>query len=90
MLGRQKESSVPGSATGVYITIVIDHGQGVFSLYSHLHRIDVSKGELVNKGQIIGGIGTTGQSTGPHLHWGMRVNGVYVDPSEWTERDLIY
>lgn len=70
--------------------IVIDHGQGVFSLYSHLDRIDVNKGELVNRGQIIGEIGTTGQSTGPHLHWGIRVNGVYVDPSEWTERDFTY
>lgn len=71
-------------------SIVIDHGQGVFSLYSHLDRIDVNKSEMVNKGQTIGKMGTTGQSTGPHLHWGMRVNGVYVDPSEWTGRDFTH
>jgi len=61
-------------------TVVIDHGLGVFSLLAHLSVMDVHQGELVTRGQIIGQVGATGRVTGPHLHWGVRMNGARVDP----------
>ncbi|MFC1823672.1 M23 family metallopeptidase [Thermodesulfobacteriota bacterium] len=61
-------------------TIVIDHGSGILSMYFHLSGIDVHEGALVNKAQIIGQVGSSGRSTGPHLHWGVRVLGMRVDP----------
>ncbi|NEQ98277.1 MAG: M23 family metallopeptidase [Cyanothece sp. SIO2G6] len=64
-------------------TIGIDHGQGVLSIMIHLSRIDVQEGDFVQAGQVIGAIGSTGASTGPHLHWGLYVNGVAVDPVPW-------
>ena len=64
-------------------TIGIDHGQGVLSIMIHLSRLDVNEGDFVEAGQVIGGIGSTGASTGPHLHWGLYVNGVAVDPVPW-------
>jgi len=64
-------------------TIGIDHGQGVLSIMIHLSRIDVREGDFVEAGQVIGAIGSTGASTGPHLHWGIYVNGVAVDPVPW-------
>lgn len=67
-------------------SVVIDHGQGVFSSFWHLSRIDVSPGQGVAKGDTIGLVGTTGLSTGAHLHWEVRVNGVAVDPMQWTQR----
>ncbi|MEM9979348.1 MAG: M23 family metallopeptidase, partial [Cyanobacteria bacterium P01_D01_bin.2] len=64
-------------------TIGIDHGQGLLSIMIHLSRIDVREGDFVQAGQTIGGIGSTGASTGPHLHWGLYVNQVAVDPVPW-------
>lgn len=69
-------------------SVIINHGQGVSSSYNHLSRIHVTAEEQVEKGQLIGLMGATGQVTGSHLHWGMVVNGVAVDPEEWTERDF--
>ncbi|PSR18041.1 peptidase [filamentous cyanobacterium CCP3] len=67
-------------------TIGIDHGQGVLSIMIHLSRIDVNEGDRVQPGQVIGAIGSTGASTGPHLHWGLYVNGISVDPVPWMTR----
>lgn len=64
-------------------TVGIDHGQGVTTLYLHMSRIDVREGELVQPGQVIGAVGSTGISTGPHLHWGVYVHGKSVDPVPW-------
>lgn len=64
-------------------TIGIDHGQGVLSIMLHLSRIDVKEGDLVQVGQRIGAVGGTGAATGPHLHWGLYVNGESVDPVPW-------
>lgn len=61
----------------------IDHGQGVTSIFMHLSRIDVKEGDFVKAGQLIGAVGATGAATGPHLHWGLYVNGVSVDPTPW-------
>ncbi len=66
-------------------TIGIDHGQGVLSIMIHLSRIDVAEGDLVQPGQVIGGVGSTGASTGPHLHWGLYVHGIAVDPVPWRD-----
>jgi len=68
-------------------TVVIDHGQGVTTIYLHLKSIDIGKGDKVTKGQIIGRVGETGLATGPHLHWGLYVHGVPVDPFPWVERE---
>ncbi|MGB7442106.1 MAG: M23 family metallopeptidase [Coleofasciculaceae cyanobacterium] len=64
-------------------TVGIDHGQGVQSIMLHLNRIDVKEGDFVRAGQRIGTVGSTGASTGPHLHWGLYVHGVSVDPVPW-------
>lgn len=60
--------------------LVIDHGFGLSSSFLHLSRIDVKPGDAVRRGQTVGAIGTTGRSTGPHLHWGMVLRGVRIDP----------
>ena len=66
--------------------IGIDHGQGVSSIFMHLSRIDVKEGDIVKPGQLIGTIGSTGASTGPHLHWGLYVNGQAIDPTFWRTK----
>ena len=61
-------------------TVILDHGLGIYSLYAHLSRIDVKPGALVSSNEVVGLAGATGRVTGPHLHWGMRVQGARVDP----------
>lgn len=65
--------------------IIIDHGTGVFSGYAHLSAIDVKEGDVVERGQAIGEVGTTGLSTGAHLHWEMAVRGILVDGLRWVD-----
>jgi hypothetical protein len=60
--------------------IYLDHGGGVISMYFHLNDILVKDGDEVKKGHVIGLVGSTGRSTGPHLHWGMRINNARVNP----------
>ncbi|MGB3494901.1 MAG: M23 family metallopeptidase [Elainellaceae cyanobacterium] len=64
-------------------TVGIDHGQGVLSIFIHLNGVDVQEGDLVQAGQRVGSVGSTGSSTGPHLHWGLYVHGMAVDPVPW-------
>ena len=66
----------------------LDHGWGVFSGYFHLSEIDVAVGDLVSQGQRIGAAGATGLTTGPHLHWEVRVQGVAVQPIQFLIRDV--
>lgn len=61
--------------------IILDHGQGLNSIYLHLSESLVQEGQYVKKGEIIGKVGTTGRSTGPHLHWGVQWYSKRVDPA---------
>ena len=60
--------------------IMLSHGGSVYTVYMHLSSMSVSKGDTVSRGDKIGAVGSTGYSTGPHLHFGIRINGSYVDP----------
>lgn len=71
---------VAGWSKGFGKCIIISHGGGVKTTYAHLSKINVTKGQRVVRGQFIGEVGSTGNSTGPHLHLGVSVNGSYVDP----------
>lgn len=66
--------------------IYIDHGNGLLSLYAHLSKINVRKGQMVKRGQIIGRVGKTGRVTGPHLHWSVYLNGNAVDPALFLKK----
>lgn len=66
-------------------TIIIDHGQGVFSMYMHLNERLKREGESVTRGELIGKVGNTGYSFGPHLHLSLKVNGISVDPQKFID-----
>lgn len=75
---------------GIYgYMVLLDHGQGVFSLYSHLSQINVSVEDMVAKGDILGLTGTSGMAGGDHLHFSMLINGVFVTPKEWWDPNWV-
>ncbi|MGD8761144.1 MAG: M23 family metallopeptidase [Desulfobacteraceae bacterium] len=65
--------------------IIVDHGTGIFSNYAHLSRIDVEPGQRLQKRQLMGYSGATGRVSGPHLHWAIKVNGIYIDPLQFVD-----
>jgi murein DD-endopeptidase MepM/ murein hydrolase activator NlpD len=65
-------------------TVFLDHGGGIITMYCHLQKVLVKAGDRMDKGQVLGLVGATGRATGPHLHWGMRVNGARVNPLTLT------
>jgi murein DD-endopeptidase MepM/ murein hydrolase activator NlpD len=71
---------------GIYgKTVILDHGMGVFSSYSHLSQIDVKVGDKLEKGAVLGRTGTTGLAAGDHLHFAINLQGEFVDPLEWWD-----
>jgi murein DD-endopeptidase MepM/ murein hydrolase activator NlpD len=64
-------------------SIIIDHGQGIYTGYYHLSKFKVKKGDMVERGEVIGLAGATGRVTGPHLHFAVHVGGVGVDPMQF-------
>lgn len=69
--------------------VILDHGRGIFSGYWHLSQISVEAGQIIQAGDLLGLVGTTGLSTGAHLHWELRVYGVAVDPMQFIEEPLL-
>lgn len=98
-LASVKESPVPAANAGrvvfagplgIYgLTVMLDHGLGLFSMYSHLSRIDLDASANVARGEILGRTGSTGMAGGDHLHFAMLVHGVFVNPVEWWDAHWI-
>lgn len=88
-------SPVPAGNNGVVVlaeplgiygnTVIVDHGLGVSSMYSHLSKFEVKAGDRVEKGQVLGRTGTTGLAGGDHLHFGVIIHGEFVNPVEWWD-----
>lgn len=96
-IAHSKVSAANGGAVvfadrmGIYgNTVVLDHGQGLMSSYSHLSKIDVTVGGTVRQGDIIGETGRTGLAGGDHLHFAVMVNGIFVNPIEWWDSHWIH
>jgi len=98
-LASVKRSHVPAANSGVVLaaenigifgnSIIIDHGFGLCTLYSHLSEFSVKKGDKVGKGDFIGRTGATGLAGGDHLHFGVFVNDIFVNPLEWWDKKWI-
>ncbi|HZJ99916.1 MAG TPA: peptidoglycan DD-metalloendopeptidase family protein [Tissierellaceae bacterium] len=74
-----------GSLGGYGNTVMLDHGGGIVTLYAHNSRLVVSEGQVVARGDVVAKAGSTGMSTGPHLHFEVRKNGAYQDPLTWLK-----
>jgi len=60
-------------------TVIVDHGMDIFTVYGHLSKVKAKEGQMVELGEIIGLSGNTGRSSGPHLHWGVKIHGHYIN-----------
>jgi murein DD-endopeptidase MepM/ murein hydrolase activator NlpD len=94
-LASLKGAEVPAANNGVVVftgplgiygqSVILDHGRGLFSLYSHLSKINVAKGQKLNKGEMLGNTGATGMAGGDHLHFSIMIQGKFVNPLEWWD-----
>jgi murein DD-endopeptidase MepM/ murein hydrolase activator NlpD len=78
--------AVAGWQGGYGLLVQLDHGGGLETRYGHLSRLSVQPGQQVRKGEVVGFVGSTGRSTGPHLHYEIRENGRAIDPAAVTRR----
>jgi len=62
-------------------TVIVDHGRSLMSMFCHLSQIEVEKGQILKRGDLVGKVGATGRVTGPHLHWSVSLNNVRIDPA---------
>ncbi|MCK5921077.1 MAG: M23 family metallopeptidase, partial [Methylococcales bacterium] len=69
-------------------TVIIDHGLGVYSGYYHMSVVETAVGTQLSPGDPVGQVGTTGLSTGNHLHWDLLSNAVWIDAKAWTEHNI--
>ena len=81
--GASGKISFVGWQNGYGQLVVVDHGGGLTTRYGHLSHIDVDAGQQVSRGQLVGKVGSTGRSTGPHLHYEVRINDAPVNPLEY-------
>jgi murein DD-endopeptidase MepM/ murein hydrolase activator NlpD len=70
-------------------TVVIDHGQGIFTYYAHMKKLLVTVGTKIKKGQVVGQMGATGVATGPHLHFSVSLHNLRVDPMQWLKGIIV-
>lgn len=70
-------------------TVLVDHGVGLFTVYAHLQEVAVATGDRVERGDVVGRVGASGRVTGPHLHWGVRLDGRYQAPLEVLDLPLL-
>jgi murein DD-endopeptidase MepM/ murein hydrolase activator NlpD len=75
--------TLAGWQSGYGNTVVVDHGNGMTTLYGHLSKFEATLGQEVKRGDLVGEVGSTGRSTGPHLHYEVRINEVAVDPGHY-------
>ena len=89
--GTPVRAPAPGrvTATGSFFfngnTVLLDHGDGLVSMYCHLHEIRAREGDLLARGDVLGTVGATGRATGPHLHWTVSLRTVMIDPDALTD-----
>jgi murein DD-endopeptidase MepM/ murein hydrolase activator NlpD len=85
--GAGKVITAGWSSVGYGLHVVIDHGNGLKTLYGHLSKLEVAEGDEIVLGQTVGLVGSTGNSTGPHLHYEVRLDDVAVDPGPFLDRE---